>query len=127
MAASLANIEISFIIELNHALAQHPNIFYLCDVATNNNFLRGLPIFFALSYVWFQSINSDRLRIALGLTGVCIATMVSIYLQKAGFNFRLRPFIDPSLDIIVSPWHNREDWLHSPNSWPSDTATIYSA
>src|SRR4051812_27546585 len=104
----LSGIEAPLVVKLNHAFAQYSFIFNLYDAASNNNFFRGLPIFFVLSYVWFRNVNDDRLRVVLGLLGVCIATLASVYLQTRGFNFRLRPLIDPDLDIKISSFNNRD-------------------
>ncbi len=91
------------------------------DIA-NNSLFRGFPVFFSLVALWFSSEQPARRgRMLAGLTGVCLATMLSIWSQFHAA-VHMRPILDLAipLDTVIprTPWDRT-------NSFPSDTATLF--
>jgi membrane-associated phospholipid phosphatase len=95
------------------------------NVATNA-LLRGFPIFFAIVSLWFLGDCKDRRgRMSAGLFAVCLATVLSFWLQ-VHFKVNVRPLLDPSLRLMVAKpeWTTLAFWGHA-SSFPSDTATLF--
>jgi membrane-associated phospholipid phosphatase len=88
----------------------------------NNSLFRGFPLFFSLPALWFSGGDRERRgRMLAGLLAVCLATILSIWLQ---FHIAVhtRPILDPGLylETVIPPW----TWDRT-SSFPSDTATLY--
>jgi membrane-associated phospholipid phosphatase len=102
---------------------------YVWDLA-NDSLFRGAPIFFALVALWFSGdCGKRRSRMLSGLSAVCLATVLSLWLQFHAAT-HTRPILDPALHIrIVNPQWTPEWGLvwDRTNSFPSDTATMYFA
>ncbi|MBR0696607.1 phosphatase PAP2 family protein [Bradyrhizobium lablabi] len=96
---------------------------YVWGLASNALF-RGFPIFFAWFVLWFsRDCIRRRSRMLVALLAVCLATVLSVWLQ-----FHLathtRPILDPALHLnIIDPGSN---WDRT-GSFPSDTATVFFA
>lgn len=89
---------------------------------TNNSLFRGFPLFFSLVTLWFSDGHKERRgRMLAGLLAVCLATILSVWLQ---FHIAVhtRPILDPALHLetAIPPW----TWDRM-SSFPSDTATLY--
>lgn len=88
----------------------------------NNSLFRGFPLFFSLAALWFSGSHRERRgRMLAGLLAVCLATILSVWLQ---FHIAVhaRPILDPALHLetAISLW----TWDRT-GSFPSDTATLY--
>lgn len=124
---SFNDLDVGITLWLNGLFAPHPVASSLYDRMANNNLFRGLPIFMSISWLWFRNEQPDtRLQISLGLIGACLATIVSVGLQKAGLP-HVRPFLDPALGLAVPSQIDLVGWANAWPSWPSDTATLFSA
>jgi undecaprenyl-diphosphatase len=90
----------------------------------NNALFRGFPIFFSLVALWFVcDCNKRRSRMLTGLFAVCVATVLSVWLQFH-LEVHARPLMDQALHLkVVNPaWTTGWDRT---NSFPSDTATLF--
>jgi membrane-associated phospholipid phosphatase len=91
----------------------------------NNQLFRGFPIFFSLVALWFSGdCKIRRSRMLAGLLAVCLATVLSVWLQ-----FHLaahtRPLLDPTLHLkIIDDPRWSVVWDRT-SSFPSDTATLF--
>jgi membrane-associated phospholipid phosphatase len=88
----------------------------------NNSLFRGFPLFFSLPALWFSGDHRERRgRMLAGLLAVCLATILSVWLQ---FHVAIhtRPILDPALHLetVIPPW----TWDRM-SSFPSDTATLF--
>jgi membrane-associated phospholipid phosphatase len=88
----------------------------------NNSLFRGFPLFFSLAALWFSGGHRERRgRMLAGLLAVCLATILSVWLQ---FHIAVhtRPILDPALHLqtAIPLW----TWDRT-GSFPSDTATLY--
>jgi len=88
----------------------------------NNSLFRGFPLFFSLPALWFSGGDGERRgRMLAGLLAVCLATILSVWLQ---FHLAVhtRPILDPALHLetVIPPW----TWDRM-SSFPSDTATLF--
>ena len=96
------------------------------ELANNAAFTRS-PIFFALVALWFSGdCRKRRSRMLAGLLAVCLATVLSAWLQ---FHFtpHIRPLVDPALHLkIFDPQSSLINWDRK-GSFPSDTATLFFA
>jgi membrane-associated phospholipid phosphatase len=93
---------------------------------TNNPLLRGFPIFFAIVALWFVvDCRKRRSRMFVGLLAVCVATILSLWLQYH-LTAHTRPFLDQALSLKVADPQWRTFWDHT-SSFPSDTATLFFA
>ena len=96
---------------------------YLWQLA-NNALFRGFPIFFSLVALWFSGdCKIRRSRMLAGLLAVCLATVLSVWLQ-----FHLaahtRPLLDPTLHLKIIDDPRSAVWDRT-SSFPSDTATLF--
>jgi membrane-associated phospholipid phosphatase len=96
---------------------------YVWGLATNT-LLRGSLIFFALVALWFSGDSiTRRSRMLAGLFAVCVATLLSAWLQFHAV-VHTRPLLDPALQLKIidpgPPWDRT-------GSFPSDTATLFFA
>jgi membrane-associated phospholipid phosphatase len=92
---------------------------------SNNPLFRGFPLFFSLVALWFSGdCKIQRSRMLAGLLAVCLATVLSVWIQ---FHLAVhtRPILDPALHlkIIVDP-RSSVVWDRT-SSFPSDTATLF--
>jgi membrane-associated phospholipid phosphatase len=98
---------------------------YVWEVGNNREF-RGLPITFSLVALWFAGDSRERRsRMLVGFFAVCLATLLSVWIQ-----FHLathtRPLLDPALPLNIVDQRWSLDWDHR-DSFPSDTATLFFA
>ena len=92
----------------------------------DNSLFRGFPIFFSLVALWFAGDSRERRsRMLAGFLAVCLATVLSVWIQFH-LSAHTRPSLDPALPLnIVDPeWSLRWDRR---DSFPSDTATLFFA
>ena len=92
----------------------------------DNSLFRGFPIFFSLVALWFAGDSRERRsRMLAGLLAVCLATVLSVWIQFH-LSAHTRPSLDPALPLnIVDPeWSLHWDRRYS---FPSDTATLFFA
>jgi undecaprenyl-diphosphatase len=96
----------------------------------NNALFRGFPIFFSLVALWFvRDCNKQRSRMLTGLFAVCVATVLSVWLQFH-LDIHTRPLLDQALHLkVANPfWTNpiwTRGWADRRASFPSDTATLF--
>lgn len=91
-----------------------------------NPIARGIPVFMPLVVLWFSPDHiARRGHMALGLAGVCFATLISVLLQKH-LHLNIRPAFDPSLHLYKVINLDLSVWDRV-SSFPSDTATLYFA
>ena len=112
------NLDQELLLRLNALAGTHAGFY---ELATNSLF-RGFPIFGSLVALWFaDDCGKRRSRMLAGLFGVCLATVLSVWLQ---FHVALhtRPLLDPALHLntVDVPW----SWDRK-GSFPSDTATLF--
>ena len=112
------NLDQELLLKLNALAGTHASFY---ELATNSLF-RGFPIFGSLVALWFaDDCGKRRSRMLAGLFGVCLATVLSVWLQ---FHVALhtRPLLDPALHLntVDVPW----SWDRK-GSFPSDTATLF--
>jgi len=92
----------------------------------NNALFRGFPIFFAVVALWFVvDCRRRRSRMLVGLFAVCVATILSLWLQFH-LTVHVRPILDQALPLKVAEPQWRTFWDHT-GSFPSDTATLFFA
>ncbi|MGH6828341.1 MAG: phosphatase PAP2 family protein [Rhizomicrobium sp.] len=122
----MEHLNTEIVVYLNGLLRSH---FWLAKLASGlalNPIARGVPVFVPLMVLWFSKDHFwHRGRMLVGVAGVCLATLISVLLQKH-LHVDIRPFFDPKLHLYLV---NREDlsqWGRI-NSFPSDTATLYFA
>ncbi|RXH41006.1 PA-phosphatase [Bradyrhizobium zhanjiangense] len=99
---------------------------YLWELV-NNELVRGFPLFFALIALWFSGdCRERRSRMLTGLLAVCVATVLSVWLQ-----FHLashtRPLLDPALQLKIIDDHRWRVVWDRTGSFPSDTSTLFFA
>ncbi len=121
----LSALDQTALIWLNAWFEGHPNLSVMVDVVANNNFVRGLPVFFALSFLWFKNKKGDHIKLSLALSATCLATVCSVLIQHIQPEFGIRPFLDGRFNLHVPTSIDLESWKNSANSWPSDTATLF--
>ncbi|HEY1987104.1 MAG TPA: phosphatase PAP2 family protein [Terracidiphilus sp.] len=118
-----SNVDLKILLELNSLVPQShlgAKLFYF---PADNALVRGFPIFFPLSALWFSPTwRSQRGRILIGLLTGCVATIFSVWLQSHT-HFNVRPFLDPNLHLRGMELITRTGWDHL-CSFPSDTATL---
>jgi undecaprenyl-diphosphatase len=112
------NLDQEILLTLNALVGPHTGFY---ELATNSLF-RGLPIFASLVALWFvDDCEIRRSRMLAALFGVCLATVLSVWLQ---FHVAVhtRPLLDPALNLntVDVPWI----WDRK-GSFPSDTATLF--
>ena len=114
----IASLDQEILLTLNAFAGGNTHIWKLA----NNSLFRGFPLFFSLPALWFSGGDGERRgRMLAGLLAVCLATIVSVWLQ---FHVAVhtRPILDPTLHLetVVPPW----TWDRM-SSFPSDTATLF--
>jgi membrane-associated phospholipid phosphatase len=114
----IASLDKEILLTLNAFAGGNTHIWKLA----NNSLFRGFPLFFSLPALWFSGDDGERRgRMLAGLLAVCLATIVSVWLQ---FHVAVhtRPILDPALHLetVVPPW----TWDRL-SSFPSDTATLF--
>lgn len=122
----LEHVDTGLVLALNGLLRSHH---WLAKAATGlalNPIARGVPIFVPLIVLWFPPDHmAHRGRIVLGLAAACVATMISVLLQKHLY-VDVRPFFDARLHLYQPNYVGPSVWDRI-NSFPSDTATLYFA
>ena len=115
---TIAGLDREILLALNSIGGGNDNLWELA----NNSLFRGFPLFFSIPALWFSSEQPERRgRMLAGLLAVCLATMLSVWLQ---FHTAVhtRPILDLAipLDTVIprTPWDRT-------NSFPSDTATLF--
>ena len=99
---------------------------YLLWVLVNDELFTRSPIFFALVAVWFSGdCRKRQSRMLAGLLGVCLATLLSVWLQ-AHLTPHIRPVLDPALHLKIFDTTRGASWDRK-GSFPSDTATLFFA
>jgi len=92
----------------------------------NNALFRGFPIFFSFVALWFvRDCNKRRSRMLSGLFAVCVATVLSVWLQHY-LDTHTRPILDQALHLKVADPVWTTIWDRT-DSFPSDTATLFFA
>jgi undecaprenyl-diphosphatase len=109
-----------------NSLVGSDGLLYLWKLVINALFARS-PIFFALVALWFSGdCRKRRSRMLAGLLAVCLATVLSVWLQYH-FAPHIRPLVDPALHLkIFDPQWSLINWDRK-GSFPSDTATLFFA
>jgi undecaprenyl-diphosphatase len=118
------NLDVQLTQAANSLVLANPAFAELYNTLSNNNFFRGAPLMLLLGLVWFGKDSKGQLRIIWELAAVCFATALSVRLQGLHL-FHMRPMLDPSLGLRLPAGLTQADWVDSPPSWPSDTATLY--
>lgn len=120
----LAQLNTAIVVFLNGVLRNHYLLARIVEGLALNPIARGVPVFVPLMVIWFSTENTKhRGRILLGLVGVCVATLVSVMLQKR-LHVDVRPFFNPKLHLYLLSQEIIQEWGRI-NSFPSDTATLY--
>jgi len=114
---------------LNGFVGQWPAFDHFVDGVSGDHVLRSTVPVFLFGLCWFGATEpAARARMALGLVAMCVAAIASVALQMT-LNVHSRPLLDPSLGIhsLTSP--ELLSWVRfkHPNSFPSDTTTLYTA
>ncbi|GLH75915.1 hypothetical protein SSBR45G_08230 [Bradyrhizobium sp. SSBR45G] len=112
------NLDQDLLLGLNAFAGTHTALY---ELATNSLF-RGFPIFGSLVALWFLDDCAERRsRMLAGLFGVCLATVLSVWLQFH-VSVHTRPLLDPALHLnsVAVPW----SWDRQ-SSFPSDTTTLF--
>ena len=118
LAIMIASLDKEILLTLNAYAGGNTHIWKLA----NNSLFRGFPLFFSLPALWFSGDDRERRgRMLAGLLAVCLATIVSVWLQFH-VAIHIRPILDPALHLetVVPPW----TWDRM-SSFPSDTATLF--
>ena len=118
LTMSIASLDKEILLTLNSFAGGNTHLWKLA----NNSLFRGFPLFFSLPALWFSGDHGERRgRMLAGLLAVCLATMLSVWLQ---FHVAVhtRPILDPALHLqtVIPPW----TWDRM-SSFPSDTATLF--
>jgi membrane-associated phospholipid phosphatase len=116
------NLDNQLLLSLNSLLGSDIAIWKLAS----NALFRGFPVFFGLIALWFvDDCGKRRSRMLIGLLAVCVATLLSVWLQ-IHFASHVRPVLDRALPLTVanSEWASPGFWDHA-DSFPSDTATLF--
>ena len=97
----IASLDQEILLTLNAFAGGNTHIWKLA----NNSLFRGFPLFFSLPALWFSGGDGERRgRMLAGLLAVCLATIVSVWLQ---FHVAVhtRPILDPTLHLetVVPP------------------------
>jgi undecaprenyl-diphosphatase len=93
-------------------------------VLVNDPLFTRSPIFFAFVAVWFSGdIKNRQSRMLVGVLGVCLATLLSVWLQ-AHLTPHIRPVLDPALHLKIFDPTNLHQWDRL-GSFTSDTATLF--
>src|SRR5579859_3590868 len=94
--AMMVNPDLKILLEINSLISASPVAAKLVLFLSYNPLIRGLPVFFSLTALWFKGDDRQRrARIAIGLAGVCLALATSVSMQMV-FHSHLHPSIDPS-------------------------------
>jgi hypothetical protein len=114
----IAGIDKEILLALNSFAGANVHLWKLA----NNSLFRGFPLFFSLPALWFSGDHRERRgQMSAGLLAVCLATILSVWLQ---FHVAVhtRPILDPALHLqtVIPPW----TWDRA-SSFPSDTATLF--
>ena len=123
------NIDQTLLSSLNALVADKGAWFHIFSALGNNPFIRGLPIFASLAIVLSASQSpAAKSRIFLGLCGVFLALVVSVWCQT-NVHLHLRPIFDSNVHIKdVLNWRAlRPSFGERIYSFPSDTAACYFA
>ena len=115
------NLDTSLLLFIN-ALSTDKTTFAVVNAFVQNPLLRGGPIFFAFTCIWFSKNSAERqAKMLLGLAGLFIAVFISVQMQSR-LPIHLRPWLDHSLAMqgpqTVLGWERI-------SSFPSDTATLF--
>jgi membrane-associated phospholipid phosphatase len=114
---------------LNGWVGRWPDLDRLAAALGGDHFLRSVLPLYLFGRCWFErGDDGRRARMAVGLAAVCLATALCVAMQTT-LLVHVRPALDPVLGTIPSSaWDYRQSmpWPH-PNSFPSDTATLYFA
>jgi len=99
----------------------------LIGMFTENPLLRGGPIFFCICYLWFSTNDVNvRVRVIMGCLACILGVLISVFCQSH-VPINVRPVYDHRLGIInILKW-NQDSTENRIYSFPSDTATLYSA
>ena len=93
------NLDLYLLQKLNGLVALKGPWYFISNALGENPLIRGVPIFMCLLYVWFSKKDiQHKSKIILGIFGVCIAVLISVYCQSH-LNFHLRPILDSSINI----------------------------
>jgi membrane-associated phospholipid phosphatase len=114
----IAGLDKEILLTLNSFAGGNTHLWKLA----NNSLFRGFPLFFSLAALWFSGDQRERRgRMLAALLAVCLATILSVWLQ---FHVAIhtRPILDPALHLetVIPPW----TWDRM-SSFPSDTATLF--
>ena len=122
----MEHFDTAVVLYLNDLLREHLWFAKLVNGLALNPIVRGAPVLIPLMVIWFSRDQlAHRGRLLMGLFGVCIATFLSVFLQKE-LQVDIRPFFNPQLHLYLVEQHHLSDWGRI-NSFPSDTATLYFA
>ena len=117
LTMAIAGLDRDILLTLNSFAGGNTHLWEMA----NNSLLRGFPLFFLLASLWFSDGQERRGRMLAGLLAVCLATILSVWLQFH-IDVHTRPILDPALHLeAVVP---AGTWDRT-SSFPSDTATLY--
>jgi undecaprenyl-diphosphatase len=117
LTMAIADLDRDILLTLNSFGGGNKHLWELA----NNALFRGFPLFFSLPALWFSGGHLERRgRMLAGLLAVCLATILSVWLQFH-VDVHTRPMLDPALHLDTVPtW----TWDRT-GSFPSDTATLF--
>jgi undecaprenyl-diphosphatase len=118
----LADLDRTLLLFVNDAVP-HATLGKLVYFAGTVDIVRGFPIFIALVWLWLEGQDERRARMLAGLSAVCAAVIVSVWIQHST-HVHTRPFLNQTLGINMPSWEAADRWDHL-NSFPSDTATLF--
>jgi len=122
----VGHFDTELVLLLNGLLRSHLWLGKFVSGLALNPIARGVPVFVPLIVLWFSPDHiADRGRMVLGLAGACLATLISVLLQKH-LHLTIRPFFNPALHLYQAKYQDAVAWGRM-NSFPSDTATLYFA
>jgi membrane-associated phospholipid phosphatase len=117
LTMAIAGLDRDILLTLNSFAGGNTHLWELA----NNSLLRGFPLFFSVPALWFSDGQERRGRMLAGLLAVCLATILSVWLQFH-IDVHTRPILDPTLHLetVIPLW----TWDRT-SSFPSDTATLF--
>jgi undecaprenyl-diphosphatase len=118
----LSQIDHDILLRLN-SITVYNNLFLEIFYAIGfNPLIRGFPILFPLTVLWFyDNCDKRRSRMLIGLLTTCLVVFLSVWMQFHVI-IHVRPLLDQTLPIY--DLRAAENW-HRLGSFPSDTATLY--
>ena len=121
------NLDLYLLQKLNGLVALKGPWYFISNALGENPLIRGVPIFMCLLYVWFSKKDiQHKSKIILGIFGVCLAVLISIYSQS-NLSVHIRPLLDNSINIANPNEWSTKYFDKRIYSFPSDTATAYCA